>query len=131
MVTYTIKEKNKEGRHALIEATGLTDTFTIKELSDNIKHMEKLVVEQTAKQRVEIATVKNILENFSSIAELEPKPDDSKEVKDEKNKFILALTMFFQSRSIIDETTQNLKHIKKALKKEKETLADVKDQTKL
>jgi cysteinyl-tRNA synthetase len=131
MIKYVIKEKNKEGRHSIIEATGLTDTFTIKQLSDNIKAIEKMKKEQESKKKIEVATVKNILSNFKSIAEMEPKPEDSKSVREEKEKFILALSMYLKSRVIIDETTNNLKNIRKALASEKKTLADVREQTKL
>lgn len=127
---YKIKKEDKKNPLlSTIEITGLSDVVSIKDILDNIDALQKQISELDSKIRIERATMQNVVSNYKDINDLLPSMSDSKEEKDRKNQYLVALFIFLKSRDFIHRAEPVVKERKKIIKEEQDNLEKIKEST--
>jgi len=127
---YKIKKEDKKNpKDTLIEVSGLTDVISIKQILDNIEALEGQVTELSGKIGVEEATMKNVVDNHPKVGDLLPNSTDTKEVKEEKNLFLVAMFIFLKSRDYVQRARPIVKERKDIIKEETVNLEKIKEVT--
>ncbi len=116
MLKYKIKKKSKVTADSIIEVSGITREFSIAEVNDNIKSLEKLKREIEPMVGVYEAKITNIVNNHPEVLKL------SDEMR-------TAAYLYNEAYVFVKEAKKKLKEVDKQLKVQKKDLKDIANQT--
>jgi hypothetical protein len=126
--TYKIAEKNDSPYETLVEVGNINSTIRVGDITQNIKNLEKHILELRGKRKIEKATMENLKNNRPELfAQLLPNKEDSAEVKREKGEQLTAIFIYVKAEAEAKELYRNLGLCMDAIKSEKQTLKEIEE----
>ena len=116
MLNYKIKKKSKVTADSIIEVSGIIREFSVMEVYDNIKSLEKLKRELEPMLKVYEAKITNIVNNHPEVLKL-------------SEDMLVAAYLYNEASVFVKEAKKKLKEVDKQLKVQKKDLKDIAEQT--
>lgn len=111
---YKIKEENKNWKDTVIEKSGITADFTIRQFEDNIERLGKTLKELEATHKLNLAQMDNIERNH-------------KFVKKMSDQDLNTAHMYWESKQIVAQYAPRIAEFYEALGIEKKEMDEVKE----
>lgn len=117
------KENKKNPKLSDFEVIGVT--IKPKELMENVKYLKHHIKQAEAQVSLENTQMNNYMKHYPDIQQLLPVDGDEDKQKEDKEKFLVALKLYLDSRTKLVEYASAIDGMKKALKEDEDALKKI------